>query len=123
LFGIVYHQEGDLGIMLGINATSFNLSLIVEGDFLIKFQLSNKIDKLSLLLMSVYGPTQDQLKSASSDEPVRTCQHNFLPTLIGGDFNILRNSKEKNNNIYNDRWPFLFNAVIDSFDLRKVELT
>jgi uncharacterized membrane protein len=84
MFGIVYHQEGDLGIMLGINASSFNLSLIVEGDFLIKFQLSNKIDKLSLILMCVYGPTQ-QFKSASSAEPVRTCQHNFLPTQIGGD--------------------------------------
>jgi uncharacterized membrane protein len=35
--------------------------------------------------MCVYGPTQHQFKSASSAEPVRTCQHNFLPTQIGGD--------------------------------------
>jgi hypothetical protein len=43
--------------------------------------------------------------------------------LIGGDFNILRNSREKNNDRYNDRWPFLFNAVIDSFDLQEIELS
>ena len=35
----------------------------------------------------------------------------------------LRHSKEKNNNRFNYRWPFLFNAVIDSFDLREIELT
>jgi hypothetical protein len=35
----------------------------------------------------------------------------------------LRNNKEKNNDRYSDRWPFLFNAVIDSFDLREIELS
>src|SRR5438105_279438 len=33
------------------------------------------------------------------------------------------NSKEKNNNRFNYHWPFLFNAIIDSFDLREIELT
>jgi hypothetical protein len=35
----------------------------------------------------------------------------------------MRHSKEKNNDRFNDRWPFLFNAVIDSFDLWEIELT
>src|SRR5207244_12052797 len=52
----------------------------------------------------------------------------FMPTKSPahsnrGDFNIMRHSKEKNNNRFNDRWPFLFNAVIDSFDLREIELS
>jgi hypothetical protein len=46
-----------------------------------------------------------------------------VPTLIGGDFNILRSSKYKNNDIYVDCWPFQFNVVIDSFDLREIDLT
>ena len=73
--------------------------------------------------MAVYGPAQDDFKTAFLAKLVRTCQHNSLPTLIGGDFNILCHSKEKNNNRFNYRWPFLFNAVIDSFDLREIELT
>jgi hypothetical protein len=96
------------GILLDINTTSFDLSFIVEGGFFIKFQLNNKIDKFSWILMVVYGPAQDQFKSIVLDVLVRTCQYNFLPTLIGGDFNILRNSKEKNNNRYIGRWPFSF---------------
>jgi len=73
--------------------------------------------------MVVYGPAQDNFKSAFLAELVRACQENPLPTLGGGDFNILRNSGEKTNNRYNDRWPFMFNAVIDSFDLREIDLT
>src|SRR5438128_5030747 len=36
---------------------------------------------------------------------------------------MMRNIKEKNNNRFNYCWPFLFNAVIDSFDLKEIELT
>ena len=73
--------------------------------------------------MAVYGPAQEDFKSAFLSELVRTCQQNTLPTLIGGDFNIMRHIKEKNKDNFKPRWPFLFNAVIDSFDLREIELT
>ena len=56
-------------------------------------------------------------------ELVHTCQKNLLPTLIRGDFNIMRHSKEKNKDNFNSHWPFLFNAVIDSFDLWEIDLT
>jgi hypothetical protein len=41
----------------------------------------------------------------------------------GGGFNIIRNSSEKNNDRFEERWPFLFNAVIDSLDLREIEMS
>ena len=73
--------------------------------------------------MAVYGPAQDEFKSAFLSELVRMFQKNPLPTLIGGDFNIMRHNKEKNKDNFNPRWLFLFNAVIDSFDLRAIDLT
>src|SRR5438132_10741709 len=73
--------------------------------------------------MAVYGPAQDEFKYAFLKELVRACQHNPLPTLIGGDFNIMRSSKEKNKDRFSNRWLFLFNIVIDSFDLREINLT
>jgi hypothetical protein len=42
---------------------------------------------------------------------------------VGGDFNIIRSPSEKYNSRYNDRWQFLFNAVINSLDLRELELS
>jgi hypothetical protein len=35
----------------------------------------------------------------------------------------LRNSREKNNDRFNGHWAFLFNDVIDSFDLREIDLS
>jgi exonuclease III len=73
--------------------------------------------------MAVYGPAQEEFKTAFLSELVRTCQQNTLPTLIGGDFNIMRNSKEKNNYRFNNLRPSLFNALIHSFDIRQVNQT
>jgi hypothetical protein len=55
-------------------------------------------------------------------ELTQACNTETSPILIGGDFNIIRNQREKNNDRYEDRWPFLFNAVINSLNLRKLEL-
>jgi hypothetical protein len=43
--------------------------------------------------------------------------------MLGGDFNILRNREEKNSDNYNPRWPFIFNAIIESLDLREIVLS
>ena len=51
------------------------------------------------------------------------CSHETLPLLIGGEFNILRSSQEKNNNNYEHRWPFLFNTIIDGLNLWELQLS
>ena len=43
--------------------------------------------------------------------------------MLGGDFNIIRGPGEKNKDSYDDRWPSLFNAVINSLDLKELELS
>jgi hypothetical protein len=44
------------------------------------------------------------------------------PILIGGNFNLLRFRHEKSKGHIDEHWPFLFNAVIDSLDLREVAM-
>lgn len=75
--------------------------------------------------MAVYGSAQEEFKTPFLTELVRAFQQNPLPTLIGGDFNIMRNSRERimNNDRFSNPWPFLFNVVIDSFDLKEIDLT
>ena len=73
--------------------------------------------------MSVYGPAQTKPKQAFLAELAHLCLKETLPMIIGDDFNIIRGPVEKNNNNYDDRWPFLFNAVIDACNLRELELS
>jgi hypothetical protein len=72
------------GILLGINSLVLDLSVIVEGEFFIKFLLRNRQDDFKWILMVVYGPAQEDFKTAFLSELVRTCQENPLPVLIGG---------------------------------------
>ena len=108
------------GILLGVRRDRFDLTLMVEGEFFVKFHLNNRVDNFKWILMAVYGPAQEVFKTTFLTKLVRTCQQNYLPTLIGGDFNMMRSRKEKNKNNFNMRWPFLFNAIIDNFDLREI---
>jgi hypothetical protein len=53
---------------------------------------------------------------------VNLAKDNPYPILIGGDFNMLRFPFEKSRGRFDNHWPFLFNAVIDSLDLREVSM-
>lgn len=72
--------------------------------------------------MTVYGAAQIEFKNEFLSELVCVCSDEMLPLLIGGDFNIISNALEKNNDRFQSHWPNLFNAVIESLNLREPEL-
>jgi hypothetical protein len=71
---------------------------------------------------SVWG-AKDEHKADFLADMVRICENETLLLLVGGYFNIIRQKEEKNNNNYNLRWPFIFNAIIESLDLRELDLS
>ena len=73
--------------------------------------------------MIVYGAAQETHKPALLSELVRICENESFPMLVGGDFNIIRRQEEKNNANFNPRWPIIFNAIIESLDLREIDLS
>lgn len=111
------------GILLGIMTTTMDLLAFSIGEFHIKFHLRNRADNFTWTLVAVYGAAQDEHKSAFLRELVNLAKNNPYPMLIGGDFNILRYQEEKNNDRFDTHWPFLFNAVIDSLDLREASMS
>ena len=70
----------------------------------------------------MYGPAQDNLKNAFLAEMVNVVGAELNPFLIGGDFNIMRRPEDKNKDNFNPRWPNLFNAVIESLEIKEIEL-
>ena len=111
------------GMILGIHLLTFDIGEIEEEEFFIRFKVRHREDDFKFNLISVYGPAQQEYKSHFLSEIVRVCSKEALPIVIGGDFNIIRRPDEKNNDNYNDRWLFMFNAVIDSLNLREIEMT
>jgi exonuclease III len=72
--------------------------------------------------VEVYGAAQPEFKEKFLTELDEHAEKS-LPLLVGGDFNINRNPNEKNNDNYDDRWPFLFNAIINGLNLREIEMS
>jgi hypothetical protein len=96
---------------------------IVAGDRCVKFYVESKSDHFRWALVAVYGVAQNEHKPEFLAELVRICEEEPLLILVGGDFNIIRRKEEKNNDNFNARWPFLFNAIIESLDLREIALS
>jgi hypothetical protein len=75
------------------------------------------------MLVAIYGAAQEAEKNIFLQELVQTCNVGNVTIMVGGDFNIIKSPSEKNNLRYNHKWPFLFNAVINSLDSRELELS
>ena len=74
-----------------------------------------------------HGPSspcmgQPRMSSRPIFSVVNFAKDNPYPILIGGDFNLLRFPNEKSRGRFDNHWPFLFNAVIDSLDAREVSM-
>jgi hypothetical protein len=70
------------------------------------------------MLVTVYGPAHEEKKEQILYELANICSNIKIPTLIGGDFNILRFSGEKNRNFSHNRFIDMFNWIINTFELR-----
>jgi hypothetical protein len=71
----------------------------------------------------LYGAAQDKFKADFHGEMDNLAKDNPYPTIIGGDFNLLRFPHEKSRGYFDGHWPFLFNPIIDSLDLKEVSMT
>jgi hypothetical protein len=108
---------------VGINAETLSVQDVIVGDRCAKKFVTNKSDNFKWAILVVYGAAQDEHKADFLAELVRICENEPLPLLVGGDFNILRRKEDKNNDNFNPCWPFIFNAIIDSLDLRELGLS
>jgi hypothetical protein len=63
------------GILLGIDLDSFDIDVIDEWDFYIKFHLCNKDNNFKWALVAIYGPAQVNLKEQFLAEMVHLCSH------------------------------------------------
>jgi hypothetical protein len=110
------------GILVGLNQEKCEVLDIMHGNFSLKFKLRNKEDNFEWCLIVVYGAAHDNNKENFLSKLVRMRDTSNLPVMFGGDFNIIRSPSEKNNSRYRDRWPSLYNVVINSLNLRELEL-
>jgi hypothetical protein len=101
----------------------FPLLILLLGFFFIKVTLHDLKLCLNWVLVIVYCAAQLVDKNDFLTELGMVCSDQKLPLLIGGDFNILRFSSEKNKGMRNNRWSDMFNAIINTYALREIQMS
>jgi len=97
LSGGGFHPGVDLEeFYLDLKKERFDILSSDVGTYSITAKVFDKKMRKNICLVSVYGPAQDEGKEAFLTELAHICFKNKEPMLIGGDFNILRFSEDKN---------------------------
>ena len=72
--------------------------------------------------MLVYGAAHDKKRDKFLDELTSCCGNIKTPYVIGGDFNILRDSSDKNKPLHRSQHMDRFNNIIHSLSLREIHM-
>lgn len=105
------------GILVGANADMFNMVVKDILKFSISVMLTCKKSGFVWKLVVVYGPAYDDLKQDFLEELDVVMSAWQGPTLVGGDFNLIRFTSDKSNGVINHRWADSFNSWVDKWAL------
>lgn len=108
------------GILVGVLLDRFDVGSFSQGEFMLKMNLWDKMLKIKWNLLVVYGSAHEESKLTFLTELSHFCASNSEPMILGGDFNIIRFSNEKNTLDGVHRFTPLFNSVIGFYELREL---
>ena len=105
------------GILVGANSDIFKLTVCEILRFSVSVMLSYIKIGFSWKLVVVYGSPYEEGKQAFLGELHSVMNKWSCPTLIGGDFNLVRFSSDKSNGVINHKWADAFNEWVSRWAL------
>ncbi|XBH61956.1 hypothetical protein VPH35_116304 [Triticum aestivum] len=108
---------------MGVDQDIFEIIAWSHLDFSVSCELRHKCNGNLFRVITMYGSPYEEGKGAFISE-LHTLFVDFkIPTLIGGDFNLVRNVKEKSNGVINHRWSDNFSVRIEIWGLLEIKLS
>jgi hypothetical protein len=103
---------GGGGVLIGIKSKGFDVGRKAQGDFVLQHELWDKLLETKWNLLNVYGTAQREHKEEFLAELGSFLSKNSIPYIVGGDFNIIIFSSEKNKGSAICRFSSIFNNLI-----------
>jgi hypothetical protein len=110
-------------VLPGLKVDRFDVGVRKQGEFILLHHVWDKKLDIKWIIMNVYGAAQEEHKDGFLVELANFCAGNKEPYIVGGDFNILRFSSEKNKKFVPNRFSNTFNAIIHMNELRDLEFS
>lgn len=110
------------GLLSGINTEFLDMGGFCEKKYILQLDVWDKHLKQKWNFLNVYGAAQLEHKNEFLAELAHFCCKNNQPHLIGGDFNIIRFSSDKNKPSGVHKHTDLFNIIISTYELLDMHL-
>lgn len=101
------------GILVGFDESKMEVTAWQTKTFCLSAMVKNHKDHLHWRYIAVYGSPYEEGKLDFIQELHSLVENWDGPTVIGGDFNLVTNAKEKNNGSINFKWSALFQDWIN----------
>lgn len=110
------------GILMGVDLDAFD---IVSWNIL-NFSITCKVKLIGknteFRIVTVYGSSYEEGKEEFIFELHSLFVEDATPTLVGGDFNLVKFSADKSNGNINRKWSDKFNAWVEIWSLLEIKL-
>lgn len=97
---------------MGVKVDSLEIEETEIMDFCITMSIRNRVTKYRFIVITVYGPAHHEFFRDFLEELDRVCVKGTLPTVIGGYFNLIRETQDKNSENCDTRLMEMFNNFI-----------
>jgi exonuclease III len=101
----------------------FDVGRVALGQFFISASILCRADNFKFEIIGVYGPADHAFTQEFLQEISARVAASDLPILMGGDFNLLREAADKNNDRLNWARIDAFNDNISTWGLREIPRT
>jgi exonuclease III len=105
------------GILVGLKAEVFEVMEWKLYDYCVSVIVKNQLDSMVWRLIVTYGSPYEEKKIEYITELHSVMSNWDGPTLIGGDFNLVRSQNEKSNGVINYGHAELFNEWVNRWGL------
>ena len=109
------------GILVGFKKDRFEVISHSCQEFSISIVVRDSLDDFSWQLVVVYGSPYLERKVEFIAELHDIMEQSSLPTMLGGDFNLVRGVHEKNNGVIHANHTMLFNDWINRWALLELK--
>jgi exonuclease III len=110
------------GVLLIWRSDCYTVDKVVMRNFSITARFSPVGGLPPWTLTTVYGPHDDARKQSFLNEVVQIYNSITDPWIIIGDYNLIKETRDKNNSNIDRRWMLKFRAALNSSNLHEIQL-
>lgn len=108
------------GLITGIKIDTFEMEEVFHGNYFLGVLLRQRVNNFRFWCINVYGPAKHEFSMDFILELSGFCKGEMLPILLGGDFNLIRNNRDRNRGQGDQNLMDGFNNFIGVFQLREL---